>query len=626
MLFRSLKIIALAGGTDTAFANVKSSRTLGEPFSEYVYFTTYRPDSVRSAGYLLDLRKMKVDTLADASALALSDDGRYAAVVRKPYKKDSLSANSLTLMDLKGGTSKILAKCGKDTSFSDISFASAKDAGAGKLLFYNRAVTDTVTKKDFTSIYCYDAVAGSQRLVVDDAAPELAGKLRIASGASMKSYAARSDARYIDFNVKIIYPDADTTVPDFEKPRLDIWSWDADYNQPVQKIWLADEKDRKFSWRMPFDGGRPFALEDDLIQRMYSYRTDVTGVAYVVSDKPYRLESQWDENPHSDIYAVNLGDGSREKVFTDLGTTRLQPSPDGKYYSYFDYRAAQWFVLDAGSRDTVCVTRGIGYAFDDEENDKPMLASPYDGSVWLDDSRRLLVRDRYDWWIVAADGSAAPVCLTEGAGRAASTQLEMARPYWEKSSFAEDNFFNFKRPLYFTGLNKVTKERSVWTKDMTVRKPAMKKLVEGGWAYSAPTLSFASQKGRKPLPDSKPVIFYTAQNFEHCPDLYVTKDLFKSSVKLTDVNPQQRDYNWGRAELVHWKAADGTPADGILVKPEDFDPAKKYPVIIYFYELYSDELYNYRMPAPSRSTVNWPYFASNGYLVFVPDIDRKSVV
>ena len=43
-------------------------------------------------------------------------------------------------------------------------------------------------------------------------------------------------------------------------------------------------------------------------------------------------------------------------------------------------------------------------------------------------------------------------------------------------------------------------------------------------------------------------------------------------------------------------------------------------MMIYFYEKYSETLYDYRAPAPSRSTVNIPFFVSRGYVVFIPDI------
>jgi dipeptidyl aminopeptidase/acylaminoacyl peptidase len=89
---------------------------------------------------------------------------------------------------------------------------------------------------------------------------------------------------------------------------------------------------------------------------------------------------------------------------------------------------------------------------------------------------------------------------------------------------------------------------------------------------------------------------------------------------MSESNPRQKDYLWGTAELVHWKAGDGKPIDGLLYKPEGFDPAKKYPMIVYYYERNSDLLHRYIAPAPSASTVNISLYVSRGYVLFVPDI------
>ena len=105
-------------------------------------------------------------------------------------------------------------------------------------------------------------------------------------------------------------------------------------------------------------------------------------------------------------------------------------------------------------------------------------------------------------------------------------------------------------------------------------------------------------------------------------ELFVSDDL-KQLNKITDVAKQQQDYNWLTVELVKWKMFDGKEAEGLLFKPENFDPKKKYPVIFYFYERNADGLYTYRTPAPSASTINIAYFVSNGYLVFDPNIYYK---
>jgi dipeptidyl aminopeptidase/acylaminoacyl peptidase len=95
---------------------------------------------------------------------------------------------------------------------------------------------------------------------------------------------------------------------------------------------------------------------------------------------------------------------------------------------------------------------------------------------------------------------------------------------------------------------------------------------------------------------------------------------FGDSKKLSVTNPQQSKYLWGTVELVEWMSFDRQKLQGLLYKPENFDPSKKYPMIVYFYERSSDGLYNYSPPAPSASIINRTFAVSNGYLVFVPDI------
>jgi len=77
-------------------------------------------------------------------------------------------------------------------------------------------------------------------------------------------------------------------------------------------------------------------------------------------------------------------------------------------------------------------------------------------------------------------------------------------------------------------------------------------------------------------------------------------------------------------EHVKWTSFDGGELRGLLYKPENFDPAKKYPMIVYFYEKYSNEINSHYVPSPSRSIINFPYYNSNGYIVFVPDINYRT--
>jgi len=48
---------------------------------------------------------------------------------------------------------------------------------------------------------------------------------------------------------------------------------------------------------------------------------------------------------------------------------------------------------------------------------------------------------------------------------------------------------------------------------------------------------------------------------------------------LTRMTGQVREFALGTRELISWKSQDGTPIEGVLIKPADFDPNRKYPLL-----------------------------------------------
>ena len=89
--------------------------------------------------------------------------------------------------------------------------------------------------------------------------------------------------------------------------------------------------------------------------------------------------------------------------------------------------------------------------------------------------------------------------------------------------------------------------------------------------------------------------------------------------RVSNGDAQRAAYNWGTAEMVSFKNIDGVPLKGVLLKPDNFDPKKKYPMIVYIYERLSQGLHQFRNPGPGTS-INPTFYASTGYLVLMPDI------
>jgi dipeptidyl aminopeptidase/acylaminoacyl peptidase len=126
--------------------------------------------------------------------------------------------------------------------------------------------------------------------------------------------------------------------------------------------------------------------------------------------------------------------------------------------------------------------------------------------------------------------------------------------------------------------------------------------------------------GRPRKADDSDVYVLTRSTFQEFPDLWVTDPDFRDMEKISNANPQQDEYLWGTAELTEWISNDGIPLQGILMKPENFDPSQKYPMMVYFYERMSDGLHRYTTIRPGSSSVVPAFYVSRGYVFFIPDI------
>jgi dipeptidyl aminopeptidase/acylaminoacyl peptidase len=89
--------------------------------------------------------------------------------------------------------------------------------------------------------------------------------------------------------------------------------------------------------------------------------------------------------------------------------------------------------------------------------------------------------------------------------------------------------------------------------------------------------------------------------------------------KVSTANPQQAQYVWGKSELIEYINGDGKKLRAILTKPDNFDPSKKYPMMVYIYEELTAGLHSYGAPGVGTSVIPVRY-VSNGYVLLRPDI------
>jgi dipeptidyl aminopeptidase/acylaminoacyl peptidase len=398
-----------------------------------------------------------------------------------------------------------------------------------------------------------------------------------------------------------------------EPVKVDIWNYKDAELQPMQKV-RADQEQKR-TYRAVFHlADKRFAQLATL--DMPDVRTGESSTqALGVSNVPYRQLVSWDGN-YDDYYLVNLADGARKKILDKehFGATL---SAGGRYILYFDEDDDNWYSVRLSDGQKVNLTAKLGVKFQSETDDRPEHATPYGQASWTEGDKSVLLYDRYDIWDVKADGSGGRM-ITNGLGRAQQVVFRYSRtevpppPPEEEGAVrqrqADEPVVSSTRPIILSAVDERTKASGLYR--VTIGsdvEPA--KLVMMDKAFGVPI------KAR-----DADVYVFTISRFEEFPNLWTSSGAFTDMKKVSDANPQQAQYNWGTSELIEYVNADGKHLKAILTKPENFDPSKKYPLIVYIYEQLTNNLHRYVAPAPGGSSINVTRYASNGYIVLQPDI------
>ncbi len=396
----------------------------------------------------------------------------------------------------------------------------------------------------------------------------------------------------------------DDEIPDDEKVVLDVWNWKDPLLQPMQLVQLEQEKKRTYRAMVHLADGRVVQLADETTPDVVVGREGEADVAVGNSNMPYRQEISWDSPRYYDVYFVDVETGARRRVIEEL-QSRAILSPGARYIHWWDRDDVAWYAMSVEGGEPVNLTGQIPHAFHNELHDWPFKPNPYGEIGWTESDEAFLVYDRHDIWVLDPTGARAPRNVTEGRGRADDLRFRYVRLDPDEQTIDPD------APMLLSAFNYETKASGFY-RDQAGGTRAPQQLVMTDRRFSNP------QKA-----EDTDALLFTREHFEEFPDLWTSSPDFDDMRRVSDANPQQAGYLWGTAELVEWTSLDGIPLKGILYKPEGFDPSQKYPMMVYFYEKMSDGLHQHRAPATSRSSINFSFYVSRGYLVFVPDIPYK---
>ncbi len=397
-------------------------------------------------------------------------------------------------------------------------------------------------------------------------------------------------------------PEPKDTLTDDEKAHVDIWNWKDLRLQPMQKKQLKSDKKRTYlSVYQP--------RHKEVIQLAHEQVFPVTPMEHGNGDyalgydsTPYLRASSWTGKRLRDVYLTDVNTGEQSLLQQAVeGAHGL--SPDGRHFYWYAPEDSNYYVMDVKKRKTRLLTGEIDVPLYDDWHDAPSDPRPFGVAGWSTDNRYLLVYDRFDIWKLDAKGKEAPLQLTNGVGRQKSIQLRYLRLDTDELAIDLDG------PLLLSAFHIYNKRSGFYRlQDAQLSVLTMEDASFGRPVKARESETMLVQKG----------------DFEHYPELYVTNTKLEDITSVSITNPQQKEYRWGNIRLVSWDGFNGEAHQGLLVTPEDMDTSRKYPMIIYFYERSSDRLHNYYAPAPSRSTINWTFYASNGYVVFVPDITYRT--
>jgi dipeptidyl aminopeptidase/acylaminoacyl peptidase len=381
-----------------------------------------------------------------------------------------------------------------------------------------------------------------------------------------------------------------------EPVKVDIWHWKDPLLQPMQRVRADQAKKQSFRAVVSLADRRLTQLACEEVPEI-ELNPEATA-AIGTSDVPYRQLVSWDGR-YQDIYILELTTGSRRKIIeqSPFGATL---SPAGRYVLYYDSEERNWLAIAVRDGRKINLTAKADVQFDSETSDTPDRPRPYGIAGWTEDDRSVLLYDRYDIW-EARPESGELRKVTNGIGREEGIVFRYTRLDPEVRTIASD------KPMLLSAVDERTKASGYY------------RLAPGGKGRPVKLVMLDKAFGNLQQAREADTLVFTLSRFEEFPNLWTSDGSFGNMRKLSDANPQQAQYIWGRSELVDFHSVDGTPLRAILTRPEDFDPSKKYPMMVYIYEQLTGGLHRHVAPSPGTS-INVTRYVSNGYIVLQPDI------
>jgi len=568
-----ITILTLGSSSRMAIPNARSAVLRSRLNNSMLMFR--RP---RQGGQDVVLRKLstgKESVFQDIAAFELSDDGSSALLRRST---GSAPNQRIQLIWLEVQTERIHVLW-EGSSVDRVHF----DAPHVHLAFIGEKAIDGAETE---SLWYFQRGDLTARRIADVALLPLSRSMRFGD-----IEAVAGDGGHVFLGLKKVEPKGSSA----QSSKLHIW------NYRDSSLESMRSENRSYLASIRVSDGRLTVLEGEGDQATLNGSQSIL-IQHRIGDSG---ERKWNPAGVNSIFILSNPEAERIPV-GENGQELPNLSAAGHYVIFYSVMEHNWMSYDVTSGSTRNITASIPTSWTSEDNGTPSSPTfPYRPVVWTAADQRVLLYDQYDIWVVDPSGRAPSVSLTKGFGRQHHIVLRLADD--------STSLFNRRVPLMLKAFNRDTKETGYFT-TMLGTSADPKRLTMGPYVYD-----FDDIGGQAPIKAAHAEAYLVSRESATASrNWFFTYD-FKTFTPISDVHPE-RGVNWLRSELMNWPLPDGTMDQGVLYKPENFDPSRKYPVIFNYYERLSDKLNAFIVPKISDGELDIPTFVSHGYLVFTPDI------
>lgn len=599
--------IDLRTGALTAFDDIQSFSLSSDGL--HVALRRYPAPQRRSSDVIVrDLESGSELTFGNVSELAWNDDGALLAMT---IDVDGRTGNGVQLLDARTGAIKSLDA--SQNHYAGLQWRAKSNDLAALRSRADSAFNDT----SYTVMAWRGVNAGSASKLAYDFSSDRSfpTEMRVAS---YRTPQWSEDGSTIFFGIAPRDPKVEVMrrgAGDLPPARVQVWHA-KDVRQFHQQE-VSSAQDRQRTTLVAWRPGQTSVvrLGDDPFEQV---QIAANGAVVQTSDQAPYAPEYMSGRAVEDIYLVDPATGKRNKILakSPFGVT-LSPSGNTAIYQ----QGGQWWALDVAKNARTNLTAKAGSNFMNAEDDHPTPERrAYGAAGFTKDEKSVILYDRFDLWQVNLDGSNA-VRLTRG--REDSTVYRCASEGGGGrggrggrgggagvtsppcSLDGEGRTIDLSKPLILTATGEYNK-KSGYAK-LTVGQP-VQRLV---WADK-------QVSGLRKAQDAD-VYIMQQQSFADSPNYFVSNASLGDAKPVSNTNAFQSDYAWGKQVLMNYQNRRGDKLQMMLTYPANYEPGKKYPMVVYYYEKLSQGFHQYVSPS-ERSPYSTQNFSQNGYFVLRPDI------